>query len=470
MFSDLLKHIGDLVGEFFSKDEVFWLLFFVIITGGVTVISIPSISIEKIILDIFDFFLRTWWFWAFLILLPLTQSFWLYWKQEKFKNDIKWVLLELRIPREIDKSPKAMEQVFAAFHTLRNSPGNVREKYFDGEVTRSLALEFVSLGGEIHFYIRTYAKQRNVVEAAMFAYYSDVEIVEVDDYVDRLPRDLQEVYEQDQSVWGTEMILSKEQAYPIKTYPSFEDEEESRQLDPISTFLEVLGKIKKEEIVAIQFLTAPADKSWAEEGMELLEELIKPKTINVPSESEEGGDKKITITRTPGQTDVIEKIEANLSKPAFYTLIRLLYLSPKSLFSDSLTKGLTGAFNQYSSLDLNSFRQNYGMSTRVDPWTFPHIFSKTRAEYRKQRIIYNYKRREVPPETWAGNFITSHFFNSNHSKRFILNIEGLASLFHPPTKMVLTAPHIQKMESRKAGPPAGLPIFGEDEEIKKYVE
>ena len=138
---------------------------------------------------------------------------------------------------------------------------------------------------------------------------------------------------------------------------------------------------------------------------------------------------------------------------------------------DNFSKGLIGAFSQYSSLNINSLKQNRNMGTRIDPWQWPHVFAKKRSEYRKQRILFNYRKRETPLETWMGKFISSHPFNLNfHSKRFVLNIEGLASLFHPPIKMVLVAPHIKRLESRKAGPPAGLPIFGEEEEIKKYTE
>ena len=49
-----------------------------------------------------------------------------------------------------------------------------------------------------------------------------------------------------------------------------------------------------------------------------------------------------------------------------------------------------------------------------------------------------------------------------------MNVEGIATLFHPPTAVVLTAPHVKRVESRKVGPPAGLPIFGEEEELEKY--
>ena len=49
-----------------------------------------------------------------------------------------------------------------------------------------------------------------------------------------------------------------------------------------------------------------------------------------------------------------------------------------------------------------------------------------------------------------------------------MNIECIATLFHIPTVIVLTAPHIKRNESKKAGPPAGIAIFGEDKELEEF--
>ena len=72
-----------------------------------------------------------------------------------------------------------------------------------------------------------------------------------------------------------------------------------------------------------------------------------------------------------------------------------------------------------------------------------------------------YRERYIPPETGAGKFLTSFLYNFNTaSKRFPLNVEGMATLFHPPTATVLTAPHMKRVESRKTGPPSGVAIYG----------
>lgn len=445
-----------------------------------------------IIYSIQEFLSLTWWLWAAFLLFPLFESTWLFWRQELFKKEIKFILLELKIPREVKTNPRAMEQVLASIHGLRNVPSDLREKWWDGEITRWYSLEMISFGGEVHFYIRTYYKHRNLIEAAIFSYYRDVEIMEVEDYIDRLPSDVSDLRKQNYDLWGSEILLSKEDAYPIKSYLDFESPDEDKQYDPISLFIEVLAKAKKEEIVGIQILIAPAAPNWKDKWSDLVEELRAKKGVQeekkyktkidfpggvLPAFSVSGkGDSKEemplikSFMRTPGETDVLKAIEDNLSRAAFSTLIRFIYVSPQELFYDSYARrGLTGAFNQYGALDLNSFRQNYAVSTRTRLWSWPHIFPKIRNQYRKQRLIINYRKREVPPETTIGRLLTSHLLNWNFSsKRYMLTTRSLATLFHPPTFMVLTAPHLRRVESRKIGPPAGLAIYGEEKEIEKY--
>lgn len=463
MIKDILRHIGDVIVELFGKEE--WWLVLLFVGLGLWIVAAFFDTLWAIIKN---FIVFTWPVWVFFILLPIFSSLWLFWRQALFKQSIRWVVLELKIPRIVEKSAQAMEQVLAGIQSLRNAPGDIREKYWDGEVTRWYALEMVSFGGEIRFYVRVYAKQKNLVEAAFFSYYPDVEVVEVEDYAERFPKTVREMYENNMEIWGTEMVLSKEDAYPIKTYEDFEHEAEEKQFDPISTFLEVLGKVKPGEVVGIQILAAPAGSDWKKKFDGLLEDLKKPSTTKVKVSSEEGEEEReVTVMRSPGHTEILEKVEENLSKPAFATLVRFVYLSPKEIFYDSFARrGLRGAFSQYSALNLNSFRDNRPMSTRTRFWNWPHIFPKVRNEFRKQRLLHNYRIREVPPETWVGRLITSYLLNWNFaSKRFFMNTKCLATLFHPPTKVVLTAPHIRRVESRKTGPPAGLAIYGEEGEI-----
>lgn len=437
----------------------------------------------------------TWWFWLFIVMWPLFEETWLFWRREKFKHEIDFVLLELRMPREVRKSPMAMEQVLAAIHSLRNLPGDVKEKWMSGEVTLWYSLELVSLGGEIHFYIRTYRQQQSLVEAAFFSYYPDVEVMEVKDYVDDLPENCAELDKSGYDLWGTELVLNKDNAYPIKSYLDFEAPEEEKQYDPISLFLEVLGKVKREEFLGIQLVITPAGDEWRAEGQRLVEELrsqkkggskggskggpgaslgmefphVLPVFPVVKKDGKEENEFAKAFMRTPGETDVLKAIEENLAKPGFRTIVRFAYTSPKELFFNPFARrGILGAFNQYSSTDMNSFVPNFETSTGAKIWAWPHILPKRRTLLRKERLLMNYRHRDIPPDNGIGKKIMSIWLNPESSEYITLSSRSLATIFHPPSWFVLTAPHVKRVESKKAGPPAGLPIYGGDETIEKY--
>ena len=448
-----------------------------------------------------DFVVSIWWLIAFAILFPVTRNAWIAARQEKFKHAIDFVLLELHIPREIKKSPKAMEQILSAIHSLRNAPMNLKEWYWEGEVTLWFTLEMVSFGGEVHFYVRAPKKHKDLVEAAFFSYYPDIEITQPPDYLDDLPRNTIEVYERGYELWGTELVLAKSAAYPIKTYLDFESPDEDKQYDPIASFLEVLGKAKPGEFVGVQIPISAMSPHWSKPFEKVVEDLkdrkdklVKAKggggssvatsaefpggilpafTVvkkGAEASSQEQALARALFQRTPGETDVLKSIEENLSFPAFETLIRIMYLSPKEIFSENFPRrGISGAFNQYMALNLNAFLKNMSVETRGQIWDWPHIFSKIRVRYRKQRMLFHYRHFSRPPELFTTKLIHSYLFGWNFGSRaFPLNIRGLATIFHPPTVLVLTAPHIKRVTSRKVGAPAGLPIYGEEGSMERF--
>ena len=390
------------------------------------------------------------------------------WRQIDFQSHVKFVVLEIIMPRENIRSPRAMEQIFLAMHGLGNAPGDPNEKYIEGEVPRRISLEIVSFGGETHFYVRMYHKRRNLVEAAFFSHYPDIELVEVDDYAQNLPKTVQEIYTQGKDMWGTEMLLVKEPAYPIKSYRDFtEEQEEERNIDPLAACLETMSTLKEGELLAIQIVITPDE--WSEDDQNVIEELKAKTGEKKTLISEEGTESTISM-RTPGETDTIRDMEKNLSKPPFKTIIRHIYFSEFEGFYDSFARrGMRAYFNQYSSLGLNGFKDNNAVSTRTRVWYWPYLFPKVRSAMRKQRLLSDYIGRTRPSTSIVETLISSHIMNwNNHSKSIMLNTEGLATLFHPPTVVVLTAPHIKRTESKRASPPAGMPIYAGEEEIDKY--
>lgn len=417
-------------------------------------------------------FLNLWWFWLFIGFLLLFLEVWKGYIQESYVLKIlSPVLLELRVPREVLRSPRAMEQVFLTIHALRNYPGNLHEKWWDGEVTLWFSCEIVSIGGELHFYLRVPEKHRNIIESVLYAHYPDIEIKEAEDYVIRMPTTAEKLLRMGYKFFGSELVLSKPDAYPIKSYIDFEEKVEEKELDPISALLEVMTKIKSEEQIWIQIIIRPVTDSWKKSGELLIQEL-KEKTAKTRIESKTG---VVMFTeRTPGELETMKAIERNIAKPGFDVVIRYLYLSPEGIFSGTnfAQRGIASAFNQYASEALNKFKHNYFAWTRASYWYWPYIFPQGRLRAKRERMYQNYRNRYMPAESFVPRLPSWSGFHpidvgiGAQKMGMVLNTEELATLFHLPTSAVLTGPLVKRSEGKKIGPPAGLPIYGEGEELE----
>jgi len=406
--------------------------------------------------------IRFWWLWLAPTLFVVFRALWLSWRQQLFKAAIPWTLLELKIPREVRKSPVAMDQFFAALSSVRNSPGDFEETYINGEVTLWFSLEIASFGGDIHFYIRTPDKHRKAIEANLYANYPMLEIEQVSDYVDQFPDTIAGLYERNLELWGTELVLGKPDAYPIRTYLKFESMDEERSLDPISSLLEGFQKIDRKENYFLQILIQPADPKWRETGLKIVEQLKKREEKVYQGPLGEYTDRPM---RTPGETEVLKAVELNLAKPGYNTLIRYVYIADKSVADGQNAKRVvTTAINQYGAQDMNYFQHNTSVYTQAKYNVFPYFAPKLRAEARKVRMWENFRKRKLPEEGAAGKWALARPWNFNLKQRvYVLNTEELATLYHPPTMLVMTGSLIKRVEAKKMGPSVGLEMF-EDKE------
>ncbi len=466
MLKDLWGHLVDTLVSLFSKPET-WAAIIVMMIAGAG-LFFPKLEIVQ---ALFKFIKLTWWLWIFFPLYAFFEHLWLFWRQMIFQKKITWEMMEIIVPRENEKTPKAMEQVFRSLHSLRNAPADIQEKYWDGEVPRWFSVEIVSFGGEIKFFIRYFTKSRNLVEAAFYSQYPNIELRDAEDYTNHFPRTSNEAEERGLRIWGVEYDLAKEEIYPIVSYSVLmSDIEPERNVDPISTLIENLSKAKPGETIALQILISPQDNLiWRKKWEPFMNEL-KEKTAKRAVTVEDEEDTKGNIARTPGEIELLRDLENNLNKPCFETTIRVIYLAPKEIFYDTFPRrGILGALNQYAALGRNFFKMNVKTMTKTKVIYKPYIFPKTRAYYKQERLLANFLTREMPQVLTIGKIITSHPMGWNKfSKMFHLNVESLATLFHPPSSIVLTAPHLKRAESKKAGPPIGLPIFGEEEKIDQY--
>lgn len=420
--------------------------------------------LSGILQNIFRILGVSWWIVLPFVLFFIFLDFWLAVVRRAYILKIPWKLLEVKIPREILKTPKAMEQIFAAVHSIY-SDIKFFDKWWKGKVQDWASFELVGFAGRVHFYVRVAEQFRNLVESAIYAQYPDTEIIEVEDYINLLPSVLpNQVYD----LWGTNFILARDNAYPIQTHPYFEERVKEKRLDPIAAIIEAISKLKEDEIIWIQILVRPTGDQWKKEGEKLvaklagkkiksertlmedfgifLENLIKaPVTPPVwPDEEKSEGPKSEMGSLTPGEKDIVAAVENKISKLGFESTVRFIYIDKAVSFTRSNVSAIIGAFRQFSTQNLNAFKPDAKTTTKTR-----QPFKNRRLYFRKRRIFDAYKLRLFsffPP-------------SSIFSKKFsILNIEELATIYHYPTIFV-EAPTLQRLESRRGEPPAELPII-----------
>jgi hypothetical protein len=379
--------------------------------------------------------------------------------QLKYISKLTPFLFEIRIPKDIQKSPLAMEIILASMQA--SGAANYTEAYIDGRVKGWFSLELASIGGDIHFYIWSSEKKfKKALEAQIYGQYPTVEVYEIPpekDYVRQFTYDPAV-----NAVWGAQFKLSQKDTYPIKTYIDYsmdKDQKDEYRVDPMTALLEYLGSAGKDQQIWLQILIKMHGKEglkqhrlfeksdWKKEAEAEIKEIKEKAT---PPQK---GDYPGFPNMTKGQTETIAAIERSIGKMSFDTMIRGMYMSEKSTFSPAYIAGLLGSLRQFNSLSLNGFKTGFytDVSDEHKDWLTLFPFLKNNAA----RLQEKYKR-----EMFDAYRLRSFFFppyQNYHQNPFILNTEELATIFHFPGNVSAT-PTLSKIASKKSEAPPNLPI------------
>lgn len=372
--------------------------------------------------------------WLPVVLFFIFWKLWVYYIRARFVSRLDWTLLEIKLPREILKGPQAMEVVLNMFHQTRD--GNIIQKYWLGLLRVWFSLEITSINGAVRFFVYTQRFFRNLVEAQIYAQYPDVEITEVDDYTKKTFTD---GFMKEWNCWGTEFVLTEEDAYPIKTYVDYGlhnlTTKEEQKTDPLTAFMEFLGSLKEGEQAWIQILIRATKKEWKKEGKKLVDKIMKE--AGAKTEKPKEGEVEMGIFKlTPGQTDIIKAVERDVSKLGFDVGIRAMYLARKDIFNMVNAISLIGLMKQYNALNLNGFKP--ARASSVD------YFKNLREPKMKIKMLDAFRQR-------------SYFYMPYDRGPFVLNSEELATIFHFPGRVAET-PTLGRIEAKKGEPPTNLPI------------
>lgn len=357
------------------------------------------------------------------------------------------VLLEIKLPKDIMRSPAAMELIFTSVY--QTGSATLLETYLDGKVRPWFSFEMASFEGDVHFYIWTPPKFRGIIESQIYAQYPTAEIYEVDDYTTHVYHDLSKY-----PFWATYFKLTKPDAYPIKTYIDYGLDkmglEEEEKIDPLTSVLEYLGALGPNEEVWIQIIIQAHKKEGFKDGrlfprpdwtVGVDEEIAKVMKPYTQTKKEVGVFKQIPPMYI---NEIAEALFRSKAKLPFEVCMRGFYIPTKGdAFNPTNLSGLIGSVRQYSSNTLNGFK--LGKFTDYDyPW---QDFQRKRRNRTEKKMLEAYKRRSFFQEP----------FKYWRQKPFILNTEELATIYHFPGG-VATTPTLTRIPSRKSEPPANLPL------------
>lgn len=390
------------------------------------------------------------------------RTMWLSHVQDKAAAKKEFIVLRVTVPRVTEQTPKAVENMFSAL-AAAGSGASWTGKWFRGEFQSPLSLEIVSIEGDVNYCLRLEKRLRDLAEAAIYAQYPDADIDLIPDYTSSVPsRYPDAAYD----LWGTEMIFTRPDPFPLKTYVDFTDQVSGEMKDPLAVMLENLARIGPGEQFWYQIVMMPTDQKEARaradaEIAKMRGEVKTPKPTflesvlnfpveiigdilkiflpggDKPEEKKKDGPPKITLL-SPGEKLILEAIERKMSKIGFMCKIRVIYVAKKEMMQRSkVITPFMGAMRQFNTFHMQAFRPASKIGMNSEFWWF----KDQRNDVRKNKVMKAYIERS----------------DSIGMKDFFLSSEELATLWHFPILMQVKAPLLRRTEAKKSEAPTNIP-------------
>jgi hypothetical protein len=391
---------------------------------------------------------------------------WLYYRQNLYAAKQKTIVLAIDIPQNNVQSLRAVENLFAYIHGAQKTP-NLIEKWWEGLYQPSFSFEIVAIDGYIQFLVVAPAQFKDFVETAIYSQYPDAEISEVEDYVSDAPDSYPD---KDYDLWGSEFLLTANQALPIRVYKEFEHqfgEPETLYRDPMASLMDLMSSLKKGEQLWYQIIVKPTGFEWVKtfekESGRIIGDKPGPTLFSVVSghvtdifsagmgkelEPPKKPEPPSMMNLRPRQKKQIEGIQNKINKIGFEAKIRMIYLAKKEMMNKpKVVNGFVGYMKQFAANDMNGFKPDAPKTAT----STAYFQAEARANVRKNKIMRAYKWRS----SWLGRV------------PFLLSNEELATIWHFPIDAVVKAPLVQRAAARRVEPPMRLPV-GESRPTVNY--
>lgn len=394
--------------------------------------------------------------WLPFLLVKAALGLWLVLKRSEFIAKQKYVLLEIKPPRNLVKTPLAMEAFFSAIH-LAPGESTWYARWILGGVRPWWSLEIASFEGQVHFFIWTRATYRRIIEGQIYAQYPGAQVVEAPDYT-RLISATPEEW----GIWGCDFKHTANAPLPIKTYIEYgldKIQEEPEQVDPLANLIEFMGSVGKGEYLWLQFvirvhrgeryhkLNEDGDPyTWKDEAKELVEE-IRRATRDPYTDPATGEERPGFPNPTKGQSEKIAAIERNVSKLGFDVGARCVYLARPEKFNPISITHMIGLFKPFSSEGWNGINSSAWLKNFDDyPW---ELFAEKAKDHYRRELVEAFRRRQFFYDPFG------HGISPNDA--MVMSTEELATVFHIPSRSVET-PGLGRIQSATGEAPPNLPV------------
>lgn len=431
----------------FGFDPLFWApIIFILLSLAVSIFD-PDLLLRSLAALITLFPL-----WFPFILLYTAWIMWVRHIRWKFWVQQEFVLLEIRLPRQVNKSPLAMEVVLMGIH---NAGGETTwlDRAWKGKFRAVWSFEIASNEGRISYYLHTRKILKNIIEARIYGQFPDAEVVEVPDYAAATPFNLK-----DYDLFGCEYKFGKPDPYPLKTYVDYgldKDPKEELKVDPITNILEFMGQIGQGEHIWFQIIARARKKDeWftfykktdelkanMEKEIEDIYARAAKRAARVMKDIEfdEGG--RLSGVLTDGEKRAIIAMERNFAKFQFECGFRVVYVAKKGYMHGINNGGVIRFFDPFRSNEFNSLGATRYMADLDWPW---QDFMNIRRNKFQRELYHLYTQR-------------AYFYVPHHQVHVTLSTEELATIWHFPSEIVQT-PALQRVASRRATAPGNLPV------------
>ena len=338
--------------------------------------------------------------------------------------------MEILVDKTNLKWPAVFEHILIILH-------KVFEDFKTKDQKNAFSFEITKIGNRIRFFVVSPKKYTNFLKNQIYAHYSNVEIIDVWDYLSKVPDDKIKIWQ---------VTLKEHFYFPIKTFTEVLESSSNEVLDPFSSITSAIWRSWKYTLNTFQVNFFPASEKIWKKNSEKISEILTSDDSDFVKNLKLSNYYflikiitfpfalllklfKLIFWRKKEEEQVEEKeneakklIEEKLKKQAYFVSINIIHAWEDKIESTWAIKEIFSTLTVFDHFKVNSFQLK---NISNDP-----------------KVIKEAKNREI---SWND----------------VLTTDELCWLVHLPTSYVKT-PQINWVSARAFEPPSNLPIVDPD--------